>query len=172
MKDKIIIQTQLTKITLTKAVKEILSSNSVVKYTWIIGVLMIILAALLFIYVFKVQSYAPMLGVFCGTFLLFFKNIMTFFSVQKLGPQDIAYEALTYKFDASEIDIKGETFTVKLYWENIKKVKETADFFLIFQKTLAANIVDKNDFTQKQLFDFRALLQTIEHIEKDIKNND
>lgn len=166
----ITIQNQLDRKVLSKAVGEILSNNLVMKYAWLMGLVLIIVSALLFVYVFKIQSYAPMLGVFCGTFLLFFKNIMAYFSVQKLGSEDIAFEKLTYKFNTSEIDIKGETFEAKLFWENINNVKESNDFFLIFQKTLAANIVPKSSFTVEQITDFRNLLQSIDNIELDIQD--
>ncbi len=169
MSKSITVHTQLDKQLLSKGVGEILSNNLVMKYAWLIGLTLIITSGILFVYVFKVQSYAPMIGLFCGTFFLFFKNIMAFFSVQKLAPDDMTYEKLTYKFSSKEIDIKGETFTAKLFWENIKNVKETKEFFLIFQKTLAANIVPKSSFTVEQLTSFRTLLQSINNIDLDIE---
>ncbi|MCB0503027.1 MAG: YcxB family protein [Bacteroidetes bacterium] len=171
MKSVITVHTQLDKALLTKAVKEILNANTFVKYAYILGIVLIVFSLILFVYVFQVQSYAPMIGIFCGTFLIFFKNLMAYFSVQKLGAENIAYEAITYNFSGKEIDIKGETFTAQLYWENIRKVTETKEFILIFQNSLAANIVPKASFNNIQLEQFRSLMKLIEVIEFDEYDN-
>ncbi|MEZ5008641.1 MAG: YcxB family protein [Chitinophagales bacterium] len=168
MKPTITVHTKLDKASLTRAVKAILNTNVVVKYAFVIGILLIVISLVLFIYVFQVQSYAPMLGIFAGTFLIFFKNLMAYFSVNKLGPEDKAYEELTYNFNAKDITIKGETFSAELYWQNIKKVLETDEFFLIFQNSLAANIIPKVSFTEAQLKQFRSLLELIDTIDLDL----
>lgn len=60
------------------------------------------------------------------------------------------HEPIVYTFSEGGIHIKGKSFETELQWPIVYQVKETKRLFLLYQNSLAANIVPKNAFSSKE----------------------
>lgn len=153
------IDCQLDRDDLMRGITSVLDQNKIIKYSWVFGLVMMVASGLIFVYVLKLQSYSPVIGVMMALFMFLFKPMLAYFSVNKVQPGDITYEKLTYHFKPKEIYIRGETFEAKVFWKDIQRVVETKEFYLMFQKSLAANIIKKSSFTSEQRSAFVKLVE-------------
>ena len=68
-------------------------------------------------------------------------------------------EEITYTFTDEKVHTKGETFEGDFTWNTVFKVKETADWFLIYQSKLTMNMVPKKDFSDSQISELRNMIK-------------
>jgi len=68
-------------------------------------------------------------------------------------------EEIIYTFTDEKVHTKGETFEGDFTWNTIFKVKETADWFLIYQSKLTMNMVPKKDFSGSQITELRRMMK-------------
>lgn len=68
-------------------------------------------------------------------------------------------EEITYTFTDGKVHTKGETFEGDFIWNTVFKVKETADWFLIYQSKLTMNMVPKKDFSDGQISELRNMIK-------------
>lgn len=167
MEERISISLKLDQATLTKGVKAVLDNANAVKMIKYFGIALVVASLVLFVAILKLESYAPLQGVFVGLVFIFFSSIMTYFNVKKISNDERIYEQITYKFGLPDVFIQAETFEGYLDWAQILQVVETKEFFLLYQSTLGASIIPKTAFTEEQAADFRDLITTI----PDLKHN-
>lgn len=67
-------------------------------------------------------------------------------------------EEIIYTFTDEKAQTKGETFEGDFTWDTVFKVKETADWFLIYQSKLTMNMVPKKDFSDSQITELRSIM--------------
>ena len=68
-------------------------------------------------------------------------------------------EEIIYTFTDEKVHTKGETFEGDFTWNTVFKVKETADWLLIYQSKLTMNMVPKKDFSGSQITELRRMMK-------------
>ncbi len=67
-------------------------------------------------------------------------------------------EKITYEFTEKQMKLTGETFTVEIPWENIKKIQENKNWFFIQQVQKVMNFIPKSAFGNN-LDEFKTLIR-------------
>ncbi|MFC4817774.1 YcxB family protein [Flavobacterium sp. GCM10023249] len=75
------------------------------------------------------------------------------------------FENIKITLDNSSFTQEGQTFTVQTLWKNINKIKETKEWFLIFQTKTTALPIFKKDLSDEQLKDLKELFISL-NVEK------
>ncbi|MBP9549836.1 MAG: YcxB family protein [Chitinophagales bacterium] len=73
-------------------------------------------------------------------------------------------ELLDIYITSHEFNISGKTFYTELVWENIFKVEEKKNYFLVYLNTLSAIIISKNDLKNTEVIELKNILSTIPNI--------
>lgn len=79
-------------------------------------------------------------------------------------------EEIIYTFTDEKVYTKGETFEGDFTWNTVFKVKETADWFLIYQSKLTMNMVPKKDFSGSQISELRSIIKN-NKVNSKLRNN-
>ncbi|MEO8088532.1 MAG: YcxB family protein, partial [Bacteroidota bacterium] len=80
-------------------------------------------------------------------------------------------ELLEIELTKNEIKIHGESFFLEVKWGKIFKIVEHRNWFLIYQNTLSAIVIPKNDFHGGELEDFIEILKGITNVPIHLKSN-
>ncbi|AYN01669.1 YcxB family protein [Chryseobacterium sp. 3008163] len=83
----------------------------------------------------------------------YFRLKNAFYSNKKIQKEII------YTFTDEKVQTKGETFEGDFTWNTVFKVKETTDWFLIYQSKLTMNMVPKKDFSDGQISELRNMIK-------------
>ena len=67
-------------------------------------------------------------------------------------------EKLKIEIEDLQIKIKGQSFYTELNWKNIFKVEELTNWILIYQNTFSAIIIQKRNFKEDQLAEFKRIV--------------
>nr|WP_314498165.1 YcxB family protein [uncultured Chryseobacterium sp.] len=67
-------------------------------------------------------------------------------------------EEIIYIFSDEKVQTKGETFEEDFTWATVYKIKETKDWFLIYQSKFTMNMVMKKNFTINQNAELRQII--------------
>ena len=81
------------------------------------------------------------------------------------------HETITYEFNLETWKVTGESFNSEMTWVKTFKVKETKDWFLIYNTKLSANILPKKYFEAGQQTEFKHLLQQISGLKIELMKN-
>lgn len=67
-------------------------------------------------------------------------------------------EKISYRFTDEKVYLKGETFESDFAWQNVFRVKENKDWFLIYQSRTTMNMIPKKYFEKNQIHEIRDLI--------------
>jgi hypothetical protein len=70
-------------------------------------------------------------------------------------------EKLDYNISNDSIQIKGQTVDSLLKWEHFSKIKETKNFFVLYQGKMISTLIDKKMFKDSDLEDFKVFIKSI-----------
>ena len=105
-------------------------------------------------------------------FILFFP-ILIIFSVYRYTKKILSNpkleENITIHFNKDYIEDVGESFNMKYYWKDLKKITEKSDWFLIYVEKNFAKIIRKADLKENQYNELKELFNSID-IKKSLKN--
>ncbi|MBF6609046.1 MAG: YcxB family protein [Flavobacterium sp.] len=73
-------------------------------------------------------------------------------------------ETLTMNLNDEAIEITGESFLMKVYWDRMYKIVEHAKWFLIYQNNFSAIIIPKASLTSEQEIELRQILQNVTNV--------
>lgn len=68
-------------------------------------------------------------------------------------------EEIVYTFIDEKVQTKGETFDGDFTWNTVHRVKETKDWFLIYQSKTTMNMVPKKYFSQSEIIELRNIIE-------------
>lgn len=68
-------------------------------------------------------------------------------------------EEITYTFTDEKVQTKGETFDGDFTWNTVHRVKETKDWFLIYQSKTTMNMVPKKYFSPSEIIELRNIIE-------------
>lgn len=68
-------------------------------------------------------------------------------------------EEIIYTFTDEKVQTKGETFDGDFTWNTVHRVKETKDWFLIYQSKTTMNMVPKKYFSQNEIIELRNIIE-------------
>lgn len=68
-------------------------------------------------------------------------------------------EEIVYTFTDEKVQTKGETFDGDFTWNTVHRVKETKDWFLIYQSKTTMNMVPKKYFSQSEMIELRSIIE-------------
>lgn len=94
----------------------------------------------------------------------YFRLKNTFYSNKKIQ------EEITYIFTEEKVQTKGNTFDGDFTWNTVYKVKETKDWFLIYQSKLTMNMVPKKYFSGNQIAELRKTIES-NHVKAKLRND-
>ncbi|GAA4765756.1 MULTISPECIES: YcxB family protein [Flavobacterium] len=78
------------------------------------------------------------------------------------------FENVNYIFDTTEFKIEGENFNNVYNWNELKKIKETKNWFLIFTNDYQAVALDKNQQKKEKIEELKKFLNSL-NIQKSLK---
>jgi hypothetical protein len=100
------------------------------------------------------------LYIFLGIFIV--SPIFTLFRIKELYKTNkIFHEQLDYYINNDFIRIKGETIDSTQKWNRFYKIKETKDFFMLYNSNLAATLIDKKMFKDNEINDFKRFIRSL-----------
>lgn len=68
-------------------------------------------------------------------------------------------EEIVYTFTDEKVQTKGETFDGDFTWNTVYRVKETKDWFLIYQSKTTMNMVPKKYFSPSEIIELRNIIE-------------
>lgn len=68
-------------------------------------------------------------------------------------------EEIIYTFTDEKVQTKGETFDGDFTWNTVHRVKETKDWFLIYQSKTTMNMVPKKYFSPSEIIELRNIIE-------------
>lgn len=68
-------------------------------------------------------------------------------------------EEIVYTFTEEKVQTKGETFDGDFTWNTVHRVKETKDWFLIYQSKTTMNMIPKKYFSQSEIIELRNIIE-------------
>ncbi|MEG1591564.1 YcxB family protein [Chryseobacterium sp.] len=68
-------------------------------------------------------------------------------------------EEIVYTFTEEKVQTKGETFDGDFTWNTVHRVKESKDWFLIYQSKTTMNMVPKKYFSQSEMIELRNIIK-------------
>lgn len=68
-------------------------------------------------------------------------------------------EEIVYTFTDEKVQTKGETFDGDFTWNTVHRVKETKDWFLIYQSKTTMNMIPKKYFSQSEMIELRSIIK-------------
>ena len=98
-----------------------------------------------------------------GIFML--SPFFTFYKIKKqYHTNKIFQEILEYSLNNESIHIKGDTVNSTQKWSHFFKIKETKNFFMLYQGAGMATLLDKKMFNNRDLEEFRKFVKSIKAI--------
>lgn len=70
-------------------------------------------------------------------------------------------EPLEMEILPKEIKIQGESFYMEVKWDKMFKIVEKSNWFLIYQNSLSAIIIPKNDLQESDIREFKEILKSV-----------
>lgn len=77
-------------------------------------------------------------------------------------------ENIQIKYNNSFFEEIGQTFNIKYYWKEIKKIKETENWFLIYVKKNQVKVIVKRDLKNQEYNELKELFNSL-NIKKSLK---
>lgn len=68
-------------------------------------------------------------------------------------------EEIIYTFTDEKVQTKGQTFDGDFTWNTVHRVKETKDWFLIYQSKTTMNMVPKKYFSPSEIIELRNIIE-------------
>ena len=68
-------------------------------------------------------------------------------------------EEIVYTFTDEKVQTKGETFDGDFTWNTVHRVKETKDWFLIYQSKTTMNMIPKKYFSPSEIIELRNIIE-------------
>lgn len=157
------VNTKLTKKDFINASLTVMFSRPFVRYFLVI----IFLIALINTVSGISKGANPLSGFLPPLIILVLYSSFVYFSVGKAYSKNIrASENMEYRFDGSNLVIKGESFKSELSWDKIPKVTQTKNWLLIWQGGQIANAIPKRDIPDGLPAELKAILA-----KNGVKNN-
>lgn len=78
-------------------------------------------------------------------------------------------EKMLFTIDDQWINTKGESFETNRNWEKILRVKETKNWFLIYENKMNAHIINKRCLTEDKINGLRILIKSIPGLNAKLK---
>ena len=131
---------------------------------WIVPV--VIAVYLIFIFTFtndtSVDKRSNYITAFLFVIILIFRPIITFIKYNRIFKVNKLYnEHLAYSLNNESINIKGETIDKTLKWTYFFKIKESKNFFVLYQGGTLEALLDKKMFSENELAEFRQFAKSL-----------
>lgn len=68
-------------------------------------------------------------------------------------------EEIIYTFTDEKVQTKGETFDGDFTWNTVHRVKETKDWFLVYQSKTTMNMIPKKYFSSSEIIELRNIIE-------------
>lgn len=68
-------------------------------------------------------------------------------------------EEIIYTFTDEKVQTKGETFDGDFTWNTVLRVKETKDWFLVYQSKTTMNMIPKKYFSPSEIIELRNIIE-------------
>lgn len=68
-------------------------------------------------------------------------------------------EEIVYTFTEEKVQTKGETFDGDFTWNTVHRVKETKDWFLVYQSKTTMNMIPKKYFSPSEIIELRNIIE-------------
>ncbi|MBW3523220.1 YcxB family protein [Chryseobacterium sp. NKUCC03_KSP] len=68
-------------------------------------------------------------------------------------------EEIIYTFTDEKVQTKGETFDGDFTWNTVHRVKETKDWFLVYQSKTTMNMIPKKYFSPSEIIELRNIIE-------------
>lgn len=91
-------------------------------------------------------------------------------SIKNIEKSPRIKEYIQYTISKEFIEEKGETFEIKHFWKNVKKIKETDAWFLIYLNKYQALPLFKKQISNNKINDLRLILNQLK-TPKSLKSN-
>ena len=91
---------------------------------------------------------------------------LTYIKTKKALASPRLKEDIVIKYNKDFFQETGESFDIKYYWKDIKKITETKKWFLIYIQNNQAKVIMKNDLNKNEYDDLRSVILTNSYLNK------
>ena len=96
---------------------------------------------------------------------LFLIPIITIYQTKKIyNTSKIFHENVYYCLNNNIVKIKGDTFDSEIRWTHYYKMKETRNFFVLYQGNMVANLLHKKFMNLNDIDEFRLFIRSLKLI--------
>ena len=99
-----------------------------------------------------------------GLYFTFNSNVVAFFTVKRLKPNDQLYEVILYTFDEEGFEIKGDSFSSEQTWDKINQVVEKEDCLLLFIRKNMAHYIPKEAFKNSDFEKLKSMFINLSYL--------
>lgn len=78
----------------------------------------------------------------------------------------VFHEHISYAIGNDSLRMKGESFESEIKWSHFYKIKETRNFFMLYQGKLTAQLLDKKVMDANNVDEFRIFIQSLNVIKE------
>ena len=112
--------------------------------------------------------------IFSSSFLfILFYPLIVIFSVYRYTKKILSSpklkENISISFNSNYLEDVGESFNMKYYWKDLKKIIEKKEWFLIYVENNCPKVIRKADLKDNQYSDLKNLFNSI-NIKKSLKS--
>jgi hypothetical protein len=100
------------------------------------------------------------------TIPIFFLIIRKFVAKKAFEKNSRFYTNITYTFSNESFRKEGEGFNIVLKWNEIKKIKESKNWFLLYQNSQQAHIIDKSQIDPEEKDELKRIFRSAQSITK------
>lgn len=150
---------------LLKASKFILINSKMSKYKIFILTIVFLVSYFSNSNLGEIQETYTFLNIVPYVFLILMWFFIYYVTISKTRDRILSnsknFENITLILNNDSYTQEGQTFKVQTFWKDILKLKETKDYYLIFQNEYSALPIFKKDLSEKQNNDLKDLFNSL-----------
>ncbi|RYU91944.1 YcxB family protein [Mucilaginibacter terrigena] len=140
-------------------------------YVSIIGLVMFITGILSLLNISDLQA-DPTFALFFGAFAVIFLPISIYFSAKKnFSSNKRLQEEIEFEFAGDKMTVKGSSFSSELGLNEVFKIEEIKQWFLIYQSKQTANFISKANLSEQQINELRGIFKGLTGVKIKLKRS-
>lgn len=97
-----------------------------------------------------------------GLSTIFIVPLIVYYQTRQIYKSSkLFHEDINYSLDNHSVKMNGETFESELKWTHFYKIKETKNFFMLYQGKTIANLLGKKNMNNGEIIDFKLFIQSL-----------
>ena len=97
-----------------------------------------------------------------GMSVVFIVPLIMYYQTRQIYKSSkLFHENIIYSLDNNSVRMNGETFDSELKWSHFYKIKETKNFFMLYQGKTIASLLGKKNMNDRDIVEFKLFIQSL-----------